>query len=184
MSDRAVLRVAETIVEAFGERLYLSAAEIRRLLDDDEDLMTRCIDFLVARDELVLAADRSPRFYQRRNVTEAVAAELGKHRRGDRRGRSAAAVDVPLAITCDVLGWLEGEGRVRARNEGDEVFFADRLKAGSRRALTRARPRPSSTKRPSSRLHRCDPRSPASARIVGHHDEGLTRFSRAVPSRS
>lgn len=122
MSDGGLLRVAEVLLEAYGDRLSLSTDEIRGLLDDDEELMSRCLDFLVGRDELVLAPGRSPRFFQRKNLTAAVREELG------RRGRSlpedlAQALDLPVAITCEILGWLEREGRVRARHEGDDVYF-------------------------------------------------------------
>ncbi|MCB9832024.1 MAG: hypothetical protein H6807_06065 [Planctomycetes bacterium] len=122
MSDGRLLRIAEVLLDSYGERLFLDCDEIRRSLDDDEELMSRCLDFLIGRDELILAPGRTPRLFQRRNLTDAV------HRRlADRRGALpedlAEDLDVPVAITCEILGWLEREGRVRARSQGEDVWF-------------------------------------------------------------
>ena len=121
-TDRTTLRVAERLLESFGASLSLSAAEIRELLEGEEELMSRCLDFLLGRDELFMAADSSPRFYHRQNVIRAMLNNLGS---GGRKTANdlATTLGIPMAVTCELLGWLERDGRVLANSENDISFF-------------------------------------------------------------
>ncbi len=125
MGDRTTLRLAEELQRAFGDRLVLDTTEIRAILEGEDELVTRCLDFLVGRDELLMAAGRSPLFYHKDNVIQAIVGELAG---GASKTAEAIAknLELPIATTCEVLGWLERDRRILATHVGEEVLFQSR----------------------------------------------------------
>lgn len=125
MSDQTTFRLAEELMSSFGDRLVLDTTEIREILEGQEELVTRCLDFLVARDRLLIAAGRSPLFYHKDNVIKAIVAELGQGQTM-KAEEIAGNLTLPIATTCEILGWLERERRVLAQHVGDDIVFVGR----------------------------------------------------------
>ena len=125
MHDHTTLRLAEELLKAFEGRLTFDTAQIRAILEGEEELVTRVLDFLVGRDELLMAAGRSPRFFHKNNLIQAIVNLLK-----DALPRSAEdiaeALGVPIATTCEILGWLERDRRIEARHNGGSVVFVVR----------------------------------------------------------
>ncbi|MFT7618802.1 MAG: hypothetical protein ACI97A_002449 [Planctomycetota bacterium] len=125
MSDQTTFRLAEELMSSFGQRLVLDTMEIREILEGEEELVSRCLDFLVARDRLLIAAGRSPLFYHKDNVIKAIVAELGSGQ-SMKAEELAGNLSLPIATTCEVLGWLERERRVVVEQVGEDVHFIGR----------------------------------------------------------
>ncbi len=125
MNDHTTLKLAEELLREFRDRLYLDTAQIRKILEGEEELVTRCLDFLVGRDELMMAAGRSPLFYHRNNVIRAMIKEMEGKGFMDAE-LIAMNVGIPIATTCEILGWLERDNRVQAKHVGEDVLFCCR----------------------------------------------------------
>ena len=121
LDTTAPLHAAESILRAFGDRMALDTEELRKLFDGDIELMGQCLEFLRMRDEILVTPNPQTVFH-RDNLLEAAVGDL-------RRRGSMAADDIatslacPVAIICEVLGWLEREGRIRSEVDGDRIRF-------------------------------------------------------------
>lgn len=124
MTDTELLRAAENLIAAFGDRISLDSERVTALVGNDPHLASRCLLFLRERDEILVAADERSVFHRGR-LLAAVAGTL----RGDGPATAAAVaatLTVPVPVTCEALGWLSREGSVEAVVREDRTFYRAR----------------------------------------------------------
>ncbi len=110
MDSRLILSV-ERIQSSFNGKLVQSRAELELLVEGDTEHLAECLDFLKQRDAILLIPDACT-VYHHENLVEAID---GLVRQSGPMTPQAIndALDLPNAITCETLGWLDRDGRVK-----------------------------------------------------------------------
>ena len=121
MGDGSILLAADSLLAAFGPRTRLSTAELAEAAGGDEMLLTRALLFLRERDEVFTVAG-SDLLYHRSNLVAEVTRALRTSGPRDAPGLSEE-LDLPVAIVCEVLGWLERAGTVTPLHEEERVAW-------------------------------------------------------------
>ena len=86
---------------------------LESLLEPGEDraLLEAALAFLQGRDEILVDV-RDPSIHLRRKANDAVIRSLAGSAAPLRIDDLARSAGLPMALCCDVLGWLEREGRI------------------------------------------------------------------------
>jgi len=115
MTESRTIELANRVREAFAGRMALDIDQITELVGD-KDTAARCIGFLRDRDEVLLVT--GTRFvYHRPTLVERVWSLVKSH--GPLSPEEInRELSLPSAVSCEVLGWLEHEGRLCSH--GDE----------------------------------------------------------------
>ena len=117
-----LLKTVDRIQEAFQGRLMLHRPQLEDLAEDDTELLGRCLDFMLDRDAILIVGDGGA-VYHHGNSVEAVFEKIRE------LGRTTPAainesLNLPSAITCEILGWLERDGRVQLEDDTNHVSVA------------------------------------------------------------
>ncbi len=114
-----LFKTIDRIQDAFQGQLMLSRAQLTALADGDTDLLGRCLDFMLDRDAILVIADGDT-IYHHGNLVTAV---YEKIRELGRTTPTAIndSLGVPSSVTCEILGWLERDGRIQLENDTNHV---------------------------------------------------------------
>lgn len=118
-SNEHLMRAVDVVGTAVRENCPTEIARMLELLNGDEALLFAVIEFLAHRDPVLTAADDHRLFHQ-----ETIARRiLGRLARADRITTTelAAELELPTAVLCQVIGWLDRDGRIKIDIDADSL---------------------------------------------------------------
>ena len=122
MTGKETLRAARRVLEHFESRISCSAEELAADFAGEESLLVEALEFLRDRDELMMGLE-GQRIYERARVTERLLEEL-RHRGPMTAADLAQRLELPPAIACEVIGWLEREGRLKSDPNAERLSLS------------------------------------------------------------
>ena len=118
-SNEQLMRAVEVVGDAVRETCPADVASVLLLLGGDESLLFAVIEFLAHRDPILTAADDRRLFHQ-----ETIARRVLKRLSSETPiGTTELALELglPSAIVCQVLGWLDRDGRIKIDIDADSL---------------------------------------------------------------